>query len=190
MSDPYRILVAVLLGFVVVGYASAKIIPIIGRAERKKHIEKITGLLKASGVRFYYNVSNDIIAVCTESSFQAGVAQHAQQVKEGKQNLWDKVVCTAKPTFTFAGSEQTLRPIHTGLRDDLEKMMDQIVVKIVGAGERYTLDQHDFEKVLKAILIKDSRLFVPYSGVVPSAVEQFKIYGSTTLEEARQYIKV
>lgn len=188
MHNHLQTVATILLVILVGTWALQELIEFLDQTERKKRIDKIAGLLKDSGVRFYYNVSNDIVAVCTESSFQAGLAEHTKQVKDGKQKLWDKVVCTAKPTFTFAGSEQTLRPIHTGLRDDLDEIMGKIVIKIVGGAERYTLDRDDFEKVLKSILIKDSRLFVPYSGSVPSAEEQFNIYGSTTLKEAQLHI--
>ena len=158
--------------------------------KRKKLGRRLIEVAKIYGVRFYRNVDQDIVAVCTKRSFNNALIEHHELVKHYKAKLWDKVICYAYPTFTFAGSEQTLRPIHTGLRADLEKMIEGVMRGIYGGIKREEVSGEDYDEAASIIFVKDTRLFVPYSGFVSDPEKHFARFGETNLEEAIRVIDI
>lgn len=133
--------------------------------------------------RFVMNIDHDIIAVCTSAAFTKGLHEHNQKVKTGEAKEWEKVVVCAIPTFTFAGSEQTRRPIHTGVREQLELIVRPMILTLTGFDPN-EVSNKDFEKALSIIFERDSRLFVPFAGSPAEGEKQFTLYGKTTIEQA------
>ena len=167
-------------------YILPKVISIIDRADRRRGVKRMIRDLKMVGIRFYYNTdaNRDVMAITTAEAFQAGLDLHKERVADGEAKVWDKVVVHALPTFTFASSEETLRPVHTGVQQYLERMIDAIVLDIT-KHDRVGLSKREYEDVLKTILIRDRRLFVPYSNAgIMDVSKQFLLYGMPTLMEA------
>jgi hypothetical protein len=154
---------------------------------RERLIEGLVLQVKSSGVRFYGNIVNDIFGVCRADSHWQAEKTHSFLVEKGKLNGWDRVVIQAFPTFTFAGSVQTKRPIHTGLVTDLEDIVNGILVKMTGYG-RHNLSEKEFQRVMRAMLIRDSRIYVPFSDNGSNGQADLDKYGKTSLEDARRTI--
>lgn len=159
------------------------VVTVSKRARRKNLGEQMIKMAKNHRRRFVLNIDHDITAVCTSSAFTKGLYVHHQMVKNGKIKEWEKVVVYAGPTFTFAGSEQTRRPIHTGARADLESIVGPIVMALTGV-DPDMVSSRDYEKALQIIFERDSRLFVPYAGSPSDGEKQFALYGKTTIEQA------
>ncbi len=145
--------------------------------------EKIIQLLEKSSPRLCYNKINDVVAVCTAYSRHQALDDHMQKIKNGEYNDWDKVVLYARPIFTFACSEQAQRPIHTGRIQDFEKIIDEIIHKVTGS-KRKDLTDGERQDIVRTILVRDSRIFVPYSGNSVGGDKQLALFGKTTLEQA------
>lgn len=153
------------------------------RSIRDHRGKKMLNLVQDFPLRFYTKIKDDVRAVTTMQAFSRGLSEHDAKVAEGKIQKWEKVVSYAKPTFTFAGSQSTLRPIHTGLEADLKVILKRIIKEITGIDEK-DVTSLDYERAVEMLLVRDERLFVPYCGQVPNAEWQFKYYGDRDLANA------
>lgn len=170
--------------FVVAGfYLWLRINPIIKRSRQRNLVGQMIVAAENFRRRFVMNIDHDIIAVCTSAAFTKGLHEHTQRVKNGEAKEWEKVVVYAKPTFTFAESEQTRRPIHTGVREQLELIVRPMFLTLTGF-DPDEVSKKDFEKALSIIFERDSRLFVPFAGSPSEGEKQFALYGKTTIEQA------
>ncbi|MES3004803.1 MAG: hypothetical protein V4690_01670 [Patescibacteria group bacterium] len=146
--------------------------------------------LKAAKLLFYYKTNNDVTAVCRGDSARQAEATHAKLLESGKINVWDKVVLNPIPTLTFAGSKEAYRPVHTGTKEDLDRILEDLIFEITGYKKSDTLVYPD---LLKTIFVPDGRLYVPYSdGGKKDGMGKadFDLYGVTTLEDARRAIAI
>lgn len=156
------------------------------KSKHERHIQKLCLIMKASHVSFYYNIQGDVYAVCTPTAFKEAIADYLDKLANNQVLPWDKVICYANPTFTFAGSEQTRRPIHTGTLEDLDEILNQIIQRFTKTDPRL-LSRQDRSTVLQSFCTKDSRLFVPFSGNNPFTMEeQAKMFGQQLLSKARE----
>ena len=145
---------------------------------RQKKMEQFYQILKNSGVCLYYNINSNVVAICTEKAFQDGLAKHYKKVKQSEISGWDKVVCYADPTFVFAPNNGAMRPAYTGFKKEADNILAEKMNQITGpTGKRST---KEFEYLLSAILIRDTRLFVPCQsevsqlGYQATGLQQFK----------------
>lgn len=159
----------------------------LGLAEKIRHNKKeVLGqrtIAKAKwyGVRLVYNIDHDVVAVCSKSAFDDGLSVHHEKVESGQIKPWEPVVCYANPTFTFAGSKQTFRPIHTGLMCDLKGHWMALILKDATGVSRDQVSRKDFDAAIEQIMPRDTRLFVPYSGNANE--KQFAFYGKQELDD-------
>lgn len=163
------------------------LIPMIGDIRRKKLLSEAIQKLKDSGIVFYWNQEHSVTAVCTWLSFHSALVEHEEKIRNGEAQEWDKVVLYAKPTYTFASNPQTRRPIHTGILEDFEKIVEEIVESVTSLKhENFSYCQ--YKKLAQTITKKDTRLFVPYCGKVAGREWQFLTYGRVTLDHAREVL--
>ena len=159
---------------------------LVGRSLRtlqhRKELRVMRDRLKAFGAWIRYRTVGDIIGVASDFEFQQELALNTKKI-----DPWDKVVLMFKPTFTFAKRESVMRPIHTGLREDLDEIIRTRVREITGYGDE-GLSGGEWYELLEIIMIKDERLFVPYAGTDAEGKWQFKIFGQKTLAEARELL--
>jgi len=132
---------------------------------------------------FVVNIDHDILGVCTSAAFMKGLNEHNRKVNSGEVKEWEKVVVYALPLLTFAGNVQTQRPVHTGIRKDLELIVRPMIMALTGV-DPDEVSKEDFDKVMSIIFERDSRLFVPYAGGLSDGEKQFAFYGKITIEEA------
>lgn len=150
------------------------------RSNRKKLGQQMIAKAKWYGARLVRNIDHDICAVTSTVGFDDGLSIHNEKVENGQIKPWEPVVVYASPTFTFAGSKQTFRPIHTSVKRDLDSWV-ALVLKDVTGVHRNQVSREDFDAAVEEIMPRDTRLFVPYSG---SANEkQFVFYGKQTLDD-------
>jgi hypothetical protein len=161
----------------------------IEKYKLRKRGKKMIEAAKRFNGRFRCNWDHDVWALCTASVFQKAIEDHMLKVEQGTAKEWDKVVCYAKPLFTFACSEQTLRPIHTGRRSDIFPLIEGMMKKITGISKA-VVSPEDYEKAVKMIFVRDSRLFVPYAGAPSDGEKQFAFYGKTTMAQAFQALQL
>lgn len=172
------LVIVLMLAWMVKGFVGS-----IKQGLRKNLGEQMIKKAKNYRRRFVLNIDHDITAICTLAVFTKGLYAHNQKVESGEMKEWEKVVVYAKPSFTFAGSEQTRRPVHTGTRTDLELIAGSIIMVLTGV-DPDTVSRKDYEKALQIIFERDSRLFVPYAGSPSDGEKQFAFYGKTTIEQA------
>lgn len=190
ISVTAQILLLILVAIIVI-LALEKIISIVSfmKAVFRRRGSKMVKLAKSSSLRFRFNLQGDIVAVCTEKAFEEALVEHANKVEQGEVKQWSRVICFAKPTFTFAGNEEIRRPIHTGDRNDLDTIVMNIVERVTGIKKK-DVDPRDYDSAFRSIFIRDRRLFVPYNNInVKTMEEQFAFYGKTTIDQARQHLK-
>jgi len=183
MSDFGFLLIGCLLAVGIAYY----LIEVLPKQVKQKRIERVILQLKQAGVKFYMKTANSVTGVTRADTHRLGERTHHFLVENGKLQGWDKVVIYASPTFTFAVDEQSRRPIHTGIYDDLVMIVDGIIHQVTG----YKLSEFDDKektRILEAIIKTDSRLYVPYSGKEEEGKRDFERYGKTTLEDARRSI--
>ncbi len=150
-----------------------------------RRVNKMIRKLKTFRNELCYNINNDVMAVCRNSTFNMGISEHHEMIGTGHFKVWDTVVSRARPLFIFAGSLETLRPVHTGLRTDFEEMLDQYILRVTNYKLTSIKDKRLADKVRSMILRRDSRLFVPYSATSGNLAEQFEFYGNKDLTQAR-----
>ncbi len=130
----------------------------------RKRMKQIVDRLKKIGPLFCAHVKGDVIALCTLKNFDKAVVEYNNKVgTEGGPKAWKKVIVCVNPTFTFAGSEQSLRPAHTGKREDLEAMVRRML-EIMFDKNDCLYSSRFIEEVAKILIRKDSRLYVPFIG--------------------------
>ena len=184
------VLFMVIIVIMVGGLALSEVVKAVGKSQRNKRGVKMIEAAKRLGCRFCCNWDHDVLAMCTWRVFQEGLAEHNRKVNVGEAKEWDKVVCYAKPVFTFAGSEQTLRPAHTGLKSELDSVADMMMKSITGGISKSDVSLNDYDKAMGMIFVRDSRLFVPYAGSPSDGEKQFAFYGKTTMAQAHQALKL
>lgn len=156
---------------------------------KKRKIDRMAKKLRAqSRFRYKSNIDHDITGICRGVDFDLALRLYYDDVKEGKLNPWDKVVCKVVPTLTFAGSSETFRPIHTGIRSKSRGIFEE-AIEIVTEESLEGLDREDIECLISIIVIRDTRLFVPYSGKSEmTGKEQLEMFGQYSHEEARKLL--
>jgi len=163
------------------------VVTVSKRARRKNLGEQMIKMAENYRRQFVSNSDHDIINICTSATFTKGLYAHNQKVKSGEIKEWEKVVVYARPSFTFAGSEQTRRPIHTGVRADLELIAKPIIMALTSV-DPDKVSSRDYKKALQIIFERDSRLFVPYAGSPSDGERQFAYYGKTDIEQADNHL--
>jgi hypothetical protein len=118
--------------------------------------------LKNSPTRFRGNWVNDVFAICTEADFQTHLSFYVKNI--GKLAMaYDKVVLYVLPTFTFAGQEDSQRPIHTGSRSDAENIFRIILKSQYGFTDDELFQVKFFEELISHLVKRDKRLYVPFA---------------------------
>lgn len=158
----------------------------LGRIKRRK-IRHMTEALKAVGVRFRVNTDSNVTAICTGEDFQDTLFVYMTNVDKEIIKRWEKVVLKVVPTFTFAGDDGSLRPVHTGSRQDLVEIGKMLVEKVTSMSTE-GLDPKELGELVSIIAVKDSRLFVPYAGKVSDPEADYKLYGQFTLDDAKEHL--
>lgn len=158
---------------------------------RRNWLAKLKGKLIARGLHFVVNTDADVTAVALKSEFQPCLERYIEDVDfaaDGSKahKPWDKVVCWVTSTYTFASSTETQRPVHTGTRDDLERIAKLYIEHVTGVHPR-DLSEGELSEVMAIIVRKDPRLFVPYSGKLTGTIgeEQYAYYGHRDLADFR-----
>jgi hypothetical protein len=161
----------------------------IGKQAYHRRGEKMLERLKHLDGILCINTHEDVIAVCTREDFENGIAEHNRKIAKGELKEWEKVLSYARPTFTFAKNRTVLRSTHTGMSEDIEKILEEIIKIVTGFGKD-DVPNDSFEEAVKIIAHKDESLFVPYSGSVLNPQNQLERYGKTTLEEVREKLNL
>ncbi len=143
--------------------------------------------LRSSGVKFRLNTDSNVIGICTEDDFQRALSDYMAKVATASIIPWEKVVLKVVPTFTFAGDEQTRRPIHVGVRHDLFAIGEMLVELVTNMGTS-GLDPTDLENLIKIVTISDSRLFVPYAGKTKDPLADYSLYKWPNLQDAQKHL--
>ena len=170
----------IFVSLVAVWYVWSSVVEKIRRNKKEELGKRMIAKAKWYGARLVRNIDHDVAAVCSKATFEDGLSVHHEKVENGQIKPWEQVVCYANPTFTFAGSKQTFRPIHTGLRCDLEDWIALKLQDITGI-RRDQVSRKDFDAAIEQIIPRDTRLFVPYSG--SASEKQFAMFGKQTLDD-------
>lgn len=174
----YTFLISV--GVVFVLYVWSGTAELIRRNKKEALGQRMIAKAKWYGARLVRHIDHDVVAICSKATFEDGLSVHHEKVENGQIKPWEQVVCYANPTFTFAGSKQTFRPIHTGLRCDLEDWVALKLEEITGIRSDQ-VSRKDFDAAVEQIIPHDTRLFVPYSG--SASEKQFAMFGKQTLAD-------
>ncbi len=174
-----------MLGVIFLLVMAIVVMPTQRARRRRKIVDDVILQLKGAKVKFYKKNVNGVIGVTRADSHRQGERTHHFLVENGKLEGWDKVVIYAIPTYTFAVDEQTRRPIHTGVVNDLWKIADDLVYEVTRQN-LFQFTSKERQRIVDAIVITDNRLYVPYSGKDEDGKRDFEKYGKTTLGEARR----
>lgn len=132
------------------------------------------------------NAERGVTAICNYANFQrVADAQFASAGSDPLQSARPIEVWTPN-TFTFAENEQILRPIHTGTKEGLEKILAELVVKVtsrtIAEWEKIGVKSQLRDK----IVVDDKRLFVPFAGHTPQIERQLQTFRKRYPEELRE----
>jgi len=152
-----------------------------GMAKNKRG-KKMLQLVEPFRDSLCVNSCEKIVAICTGTEFRQALKDYQDEIESGDRGKLDKVVLKIQSTFTFAENEGVRRPIHTGLRSDLEKIIGRFIFDITRMHKNDVSDSV-YEQALQIIACRDKRLFVPYA-VDAKIEEQYEFYGETSLLEA------
>jgi hypothetical protein len=139
---------------------------------------------------FRLNTREDVTAICTNHCFEDALNQYGDKVDSGVIPKCEKVTLFVHPTYTFAGSIQTMRPIHTADITYLEGILHRILEKIANASVDFDCtkpeDRENFDRLGKIIFRRDSRLYVPFAGDHYNQLWSF--YEPTDYDEAVDFL--
>ncbi len=171
----------------VTAYAFYKLIKLAKMRARRNRIREMMRRLANPGIRFHVKSAGDVLGLCTTKAVDEAFAEYEENLRKGKVHDWDRVVLFPKPMFTFAKDIGSHRPVHTGLWSDLDSLKIELIEKITGLSTE-GLNEKEISMIADEVLIRDSRLFVPYANDVAKAEVQNKYYGMPTMAMAREAV--
>ncbi len=154
------------------------------RSGRK--IKKAYARAKEIGPLFRCNDCSGVLAICKESDFSSEYDKYCKGVEEKLREATDKVVIHPLHTFTFWTKDSAQTMMHTGSMSDMEKIAEALSKKIIGITREEA--GADWQDIMKIIIIRDGRLFVPFSGGMPNLEEQKKLHKREPLDFATVYL--
>lgn len=147
-----------------------------------KKLAKAIRILEQSSVRFRFNTVNNVIAVCTLSSYRDLASFKFEQGKP-----WVPTIRCVTDIFTFALKEERKLDVHTGTMSDLENLLNEIILELTGLSKK-NLKPEDFRELCQILMIRDHMLYVPYAGGEKQMEEDFKLFPVQPLAVAKDTI--
>jgi hypothetical protein len=151
-------------------------------AKRRAWIEEAKAILSGPTVpKFICNYMHGVFAFTPKKSFDEELDRYYGAIGPDGPVNYNPVLLWVPNTYTFASTPDTVRPVHTGDREYLEKSLLLTVMMgyLTGIGLHKMLpfSETEMEELIVCFAKKDARLFVPYCGSVPEGRTQLAIFG-------------
>lgn len=147
-----------------------------------KKLAKATSTLEQSPVRFYFNIQNNVIAVCTATSYR-----DLASFKREMEKPWLLAIRYVSEIFTFALKDERKLGVHTGKMTDLEGCLSAVIYKLTGLSKE-DLKPEDFRELCQIVMLRDYMLYVPYASGEKQMEEDYRIFPVYSLNEAKEAI--
>lgn len=147
---------------------------------RRNRIKYMISILRKHGPMFRYNIDRKVLGLCSEKGFKDAEREFLKK----PDSHFEKMLLKVNPTLTFSMDLGSHRQVHTGYQYQLEDIMHQLIVRLTHKSTR-GLNPKELEELYAVIMIKDSRLFVPYTGTASEAKEQSSLCGQPTISFAQ-----
>ena len=155
----------------------------------KFYIKKIRGkkmieCAQEVGPVLYYNEVGKTTAVCLARDFQTKAIHLKLKPWELDEEVW------VRPTFVFRGDNMRAGVHVRCTKHQAIEMSETLVTKLTGFRKDW-VDKASFEKAQKILIVKEPRLFVPFSRELSEeeGERQLHFYGSTPpFDQIRQYL--
>jgi len=156
------------------------------KRKNEKRFQEILWQAKELGHLFFSNQNGDYTAICTKTAFEFSLGEYKKKLQNGEKKKWEQILIFANPTFSFWNKGDCQIPMHSGSTDELREIMSRIIRTLFKL-EYDELTPAQIDEIAKVLVRKDGRLFVPFSGNIPTPEEQVKIYDCTFLHNVQGY---
>lgn len=181
MLQKYVVVTASILSTICLGWCVMQAIRELRFNIRKWRGNKMVARARTRGPVVCYNEVGKTSAICLKKDFHV----------DGKYLPWQSVQeVRVRPTFTFRDDEIRAKVNVDCTREQAREMIDTLVAQATGYTKNQ-VDKANFEKAQKLLIVKDPRLFVPFSKELSEeeGKRQLDFYGSTpSFDEVRDYI--
>jgi hypothetical protein len=152
--------------------------------------EKLLRGARLIGPAWVINTQAGISGVCRYERFDFLLRRKVADLIQTEQ-LMEIIRVLVPETFTFAEDLSRMMPIHTGDKAAGETLMTRLVQKWAGVRKEDIPDKL-WDKIIKALVVRDPRLHVPFSGGSVQAEKQagYQHDRPTSIDEAYQELRI